>query len=64
MGFDHVMTPKEDLAKRYRKHKGPGDGIDHRLAARDLVVNPMPESPRPRPTEPRVIPTPCYSINY
>jgi hypothetical protein len=58
-----LLLNRDDLEAGYRKTPadGPGRG---RLTLGDLVVEPMPEAPRPRPAEPRQVITPLFIANY
>jgi hypothetical protein len=59
-----LLLNKQDLAEGYRKQKGPEDTLEMFLRVDDLVIDPMPDTPRPRPTGARQIQTPAFSVNF
>jgi hypothetical protein len=59
-----LLLSKQDLEQGHRSVNGEADGFSRHLSLRDLLVEPMPETARPRPEEAREVHTPVFSITY
>ncbi len=59
-----LLLDKQDLEQGQRSVKEEVAGFPQHLSLRDLIVEPMPETPRLQPAEAREVHTPVFSITY
>jgi hypothetical protein len=59
-----LLLNKQDLEQGHRPMKEVSENITRHLSLSDLIVDPMPETPRARPVESGEIQTPIVSITY